>query len=281
MNLARLLAILVTSFALVSASAQFPASGPAKGAKGTTFGPDMTGIWFNPAESGWGVNVIQQSQTLFVTLFVYGTDGRALWFVGPDVSFASSDASGSTFAGTLFQTSGPYFGAGPFNSAAVSATPVGTLSMSFASHRSARMVYTVNGVTVTKDIVPQTFRNNNLAGIYVGYGAPPLDSPSCGLPLPPDSPLLVAFDVAHIGDSVNIRLQQNVSLAECSLVGTSTTYGKLVDVTGTYTCSSGTSGEFAITRLEMGIDGMSGVYTSLSDPFCRGAPVKIGGARLP
>ena len=29
---------------------------------------DVTGLWYNPNESGWGMNVIQQSNTLFITL---------------------------------------------------------------------------------------------------------------------------------------------------------------------------------------------------------------------
>ena len=42
---------------------------------------DYTDLWFIPAESGWGANVIQQHDILFVTLFVYGTNGQPTWFV--------------------------------------------------------------------------------------------------------------------------------------------------------------------------------------------------------
>ena len=35
-------------------------------------GEDITDLWWNPAESGWGMNVIQQGDTSFVTMFVYG-----------------------------------------------------------------------------------------------------------------------------------------------------------------------------------------------------------------
>ena len=46
---------------------------------------DYTDLWFVPAESGWGVNVIQQGNTLFATLFVYGSDQSPRWFVASDL----------------------------------------------------------------------------------------------------------------------------------------------------------------------------------------------------
>jgi hypothetical protein len=241
----------------------------------------MTGIWFVPAESGWGVNLVQQNQTLFVTLFVYGTDNRPLWLVGPDVSFTSTDTSGaSTFTGTLFQTSGPYFGAASFDPGAVGLSQVGTLSLRFTSPGAAQLTYGVNGVNVTKSIVPQTFRVNNLTGLYLGGASAAPATPSCTLPLPAGDPTLVAFDMAQSGTSITIQLQ-NPALATCTLVGTVTTFGKLADVSGTYTCSAGPGGQFAIRRLEAGIDGFSGSYIPLSSPGCAGAAVTIGGARVP
>jgi hypothetical protein len=36
--------------------------------------------WWIPAESGWGASVLQQWDTLFIDLFVYGTDNKPAWF---------------------------------------------------------------------------------------------------------------------------------------------------------------------------------------------------------
>ena len=50
---------------------------PSPSASATTTIPDYGDIWYNaPAESqsGWGVNIAQQGEILFVTLFVYGPD---------------------------------------------------------------------------------------------------------------------------------------------------------------------------------------------------------------
>ncbi len=38
-----------------------------------------TDLWWNANESGWGVNVVQQADILFLTFFVYGPSGQPLW----------------------------------------------------------------------------------------------------------------------------------------------------------------------------------------------------------
>src|SRR5258707_9007695 len=39
-----------------------------------------TGLYFKPDESGWGLNLVEQGNTLFGTLFVYDTSGRPKWY---------------------------------------------------------------------------------------------------------------------------------------------------------------------------------------------------------
>ena len=38
-------------------------------------------MWWNPAESGWGVNIVHQNSTLFATLMTYDLAGDDLWLV--------------------------------------------------------------------------------------------------------------------------------------------------------------------------------------------------------
>ena len=66
---------------------------------------DATDMWFNPAESGWGLNVIHQGDTLFATLFVYGSDGQPRWYVASDMSGGPAD-----YTGTLRECTGNAFG---------------------------------------------------------------------------------------------------------------------------------------------------------------------------
>jgi hypothetical protein len=71
----------MTRFSRRAAAAFAFALGCSAPAQATTFSPDFTDLWYNSAESGWGLNVIQQGNALFGTLFVYGSDNSARWFV--------------------------------------------------------------------------------------------------------------------------------------------------------------------------------------------------------
>ena len=66
--------------------------------------------WWNPNESGWGASVLQQWDTLFIDLFVYGTDNKPTWFVAAAVLQTTSPAGHLVFIGDLYATNGPYFG---------------------------------------------------------------------------------------------------------------------------------------------------------------------------
>src|SRR6476619_4203554 len=49
---------------------------PSRASLGTNFSDQ----WWNPSESGWGASVLQQYDTLFIDLFVYGPDGLPRWY---------------------------------------------------------------------------------------------------------------------------------------------------------------------------------------------------------
>jgi lysyl endopeptidase len=108
-------------------------------------------LWWNPAESGWGVNFAHQENTVFATLFTYGPDGRGLWLVMPEGVIGSDDR----LTGTLYRTRGPAFDASPWS--AITSTVVGTMSATFETGSTGALTYTVDGVSVTKPIVRQVF----------------------------------------------------------------------------------------------------------------------------
>jgi hypothetical protein len=108
-------------------------------------------LWWNPAESGWGVNITHQDNTLFATLFTYDASGRGLWLV---MSNGARQSDGS-FLGELYQTSGPAFNATPFSGVTVQA--VGTMRLRFADGNNGTLSYTYNGASVTKAIQRQVF----------------------------------------------------------------------------------------------------------------------------
>ena len=112
-------------------------------------------LWWRTsgAESGWGLNLAHQGDTLFLTWFTYGVDGKPTWFVASDVS---RNADG-TFSGALYRTSGPAFNSATWDASRVSATPVGTVTLSFSDGNTGLFSFTVDGVSGSKPITRQLF----------------------------------------------------------------------------------------------------------------------------
>lgn len=113
-----------------------------------------TALWWNPSESGWGVNVNHQGDLVFATLFTYDTTGAPMWLV---MSAGARQGNTDTFGGELYRTTGPVFNANPFTPiGAGNVTRVGTMAFSF-SGAIAAMAYDVNGVQVTKSMQKQVY----------------------------------------------------------------------------------------------------------------------------
>jgi lysyl endopeptidase len=115
------------------------------------FSFNVQDLWWNPNESGWGVNIAHQGSILFATLFVYGADGKPEWFV---MSNGSGNNQG-VFTGALYRTTGPVFNASPWSAPTV--TQVGTMTFDFSTGNSGQLTYTVDGVQVVKTITRQVF----------------------------------------------------------------------------------------------------------------------------
>lgn len=110
-------------------------------------------LWWNPNESGWGVNVTHQGDVIFATLFDYDATGKGMWYV---LANAPKQSAG-VYSGALFTTTGPAFNASPFNPASVATTQVGTMTFNFSSGNAGTLTYTVNGTQVTKSIQREVF----------------------------------------------------------------------------------------------------------------------------
>ncbi|MBL0144359.1 MAG: trypsin-like peptidase domain-containing protein [Betaproteobacteria bacterium] len=112
---------------------------------------NYTDLWWNPDESGWGINFNHQGQVIFATLFTYGADGAPDWFV---MSEGALQGDGS-FRGDLYRASGPVFNASPWS--AISLARVGTMQVSFPAPNTGTLTYTVDGIAVTKQVRRQSF----------------------------------------------------------------------------------------------------------------------------
>lgn len=144
----------------------------ASGRAAAGLSPDPTGLWYDPDESGWGLTVSQQGDTVFAVLFVYDQANHPVWYVASDLEpLALMPPGGPMVLGTLYRTAGPWFG-GTFDPHAVTVTPVGTLSLQYLgpNPQSLQVGYVIDGATFAKSVVPQTFGNGSatLLGTYEG-----------------------------------------------------------------------------------------------------------------
>lgn len=110
-------------------------------------GTDFSGLWSNPAQSGWGLVVMRgASGTYVVNIYHYDADSTPTWFL------SVGTLSGATYASSLSTFTGPWFGAPPFNPAQVFGRTAGTVTLDFTSATTANLSFTVDGRTVATSI---------------------------------------------------------------------------------------------------------------------------------
>lgn len=221
-------------------------------AQANTFATDATDLWYNQNESGWGVNVIHQSDTLFATLFVYSSAGSAAWYVGSSVVFTGQQGSAFVYSGPLYQTNGPWFGAA-FNPSAVGVRQVGTITFTFTTITQGTVTYSVDGVAVTKSIVRQTWKNNNLGGSYLGASIGTYSG--CASGNGPDEEPAV-FTVTHSGSSMTVAAA--FSGYSCTYSGLYQQNGRMGAMSASLACSDGTRGTLSAFEVEASISGFTG-----------------------
>jgi len=117
--------------------------------------PNYQGQWWNaPAgsEAGWGINFAHQGDVIFATWFTHDANGNA-WYM----SMTAVETGAGTFAGTLYQTTGPRLDANSFDPNQVQRIEVGNGTLAFSDGNNGTFDYTVNGISQTKPITRQVF----------------------------------------------------------------------------------------------------------------------------
>jgi hypothetical protein len=266
----------MTRRALASAAVIGMLASPGAALAGSTTHPDYTDLWWNESESGWGVQVNLQADVIFLTLFVYGDDGKPVFFVASDLRVPPAAAPGETFfTGTLYRTTGPAF-SGAFDPAAVGVRSVGSATLRFTSPAAGTFTYSVDGATVTKAITRQTWQDASLAGEYRGglFAAASNCTAGAGensISYPG------SFTVTRTGNTVAISSRFSPGFASggvCQLNGTWSQQGRLGAIAGSYHCEfleegpTPVSGTFEITAIEFGEHGWSGRYTGHEGASC-------------
>ena len=110
-----------------------------------------TDLWWNPAESGWGMSITQgPTNEVFAVWFVYDAAGNPIWYTLQPGHWNTM----SGYTGPIYRTSGPAF-TGAFDPSAVHEVQVGTGGLSFESATTGHFFYTIDGQSGTKVIQRQ------------------------------------------------------------------------------------------------------------------------------
>jgi hypothetical protein len=109
---------------------------------------NFTGVWWNPAEPGWGASVMQGATGgAFVTVYAYDADGTSMWIAMPDPKWQSA----RVLEGTLYITHSQPLEA-TYDAAKFAAAAAGTGRIEFAADGSGKITLVMSGKTIVKPI---------------------------------------------------------------------------------------------------------------------------------
>jgi len=200
---------------------------------GAAWSTDFTDLWWVPQESGWGANVVQSDNFLFVTFFIYGADKGPTWYS------AELTWDGTRYSGNLYATQGSYW-ANPWNPADhPDAQAAGTASFTPSSVDAyhATLAYTVPGVgSFSKAIEREPLTlialggsyQGTQSGAYAGCSDPSINGPYT------DN---YSLSVSQTTTSATLAFTY-ASGATCTISGSTRQYGQLFDMpNASYVCS--------------------------------------------
>jgi hypothetical protein len=221
-------------------------------------------MWFDARESGWGLNVIEQGDTLFATLFVYDAQRRPRWYVASSLTQQGDAADGRvTYTGALFESTGPYFGTA-FNPSAVTRREVGQMSFQASADGLGYLAFTVDGVRVDKVVQRFAFRKQDFSGTYLGSYAH-------------DRQAVITID--DNGAEFRMQLQDRFGgMGSCNFVAPFAQIGSLRVMSGTYSCGSRT-GSFVMQHATVSAEGFTARFDTPMFDFRAIANGHIAGVR--
>jgi hypothetical protein len=212
----------------------------------TSWSTDQSDLWWNPTESGWGMQVVQTWDTAFVTIYVYRTDRSPVWYSG------TIKGSIASMTGDLYETSGPWFG-GPFTGF-VGLRKVGTITWNSLSVADARVTYSVDGVVVIKNVERQPLVNEDNSGYFRGAANVNRSSGNC-------SAYILGkgqsgdLEIVQPSRGRAMRVTLRVGGDACVMAnGDYLQFGRFGDVYGSFLCGSGDRGTLSLLEMRPGFD---------------------------
>lgn len=191
-------------------------------------------LWWNPNESGWGINISQQGNNMFATWFIYGANSQPTWIFLSNAN--RSGALGNTFTDKIYQaTSGSPFSAVPFvPSQGTNFREIGTASLVFSDARTGTLTYNIDGVQVVKQITRQSIGVFNLTGSY--FGGLKREGSGCVNAALNGSIFDVAtYSIAYTVATGALAINE-VGGTSCFFSGNTQVFGSIVEGNGRFSC---------------------------------------------
>ena len=251
----------------------FAASGLLSSAWATAFTTDQSDLWWDPAESGWGIQFVHRGSVIFATIFVYDPTRTPIWYTA-----TLNYAGNLVWTGDLYLTDGAWLGAGSFNPDTVGRRKVGTMSWNATTTRNGTLTYGVDGVTVGKSLTRQFVANEDFGGRY--GGGVHVDTTGCVNPaFNGTAETFGMLDIAQSGQAITLTSFPATN-ASCSFSGILNQAGQMGSASGSYACSGGETGVFQLFEMQVNISGVTGRLATDSNTVagCQSAGW-FGGAR--
>jgi hypothetical protein len=247
----------------------------AMSAHASSYLSEISDLWYAPGESGWGVNMVLQYDTVFATFYVYDVNRNPVWFTA-----VLTYAPGNVFSGNLFADRGPFYG-GAYDQNTVTERQAGTATFTLTDIGHGTLTYTIDGITVTKQMERLTFKYEDFSGNYLGgFTANRSGCTPTSLNGVVSNP--IALTVTQTGANILMVAMTNDG-GTCSFDGTYSQTGKLGAASGTFSCSSGSSGAFIMSEMAPTIGGFTAHIIDGNpigqNPGCQMAEGFIGGVR--
>lgn len=113
---------------------------------------DFSDLWWNANESGWGVALSHQYNTIFAVVFGFDANGSPVWYVASDCQVVGNYCSGN-----LYHVSGGSMPTQFWNGNNLQINNVGVIEFQFADANFGTMNFFINGASGSKTITRQSF----------------------------------------------------------------------------------------------------------------------------
>ena len=211
---------------------------PHSSALGSAFSTNQSDIYNAMNESGWAVELVQQADVTFATIYAYDSNMHAIFYTSTLFAVGTGASGNPIWGGDLYLTNGPWFG-GQFDPSKVTYRKVGTMNYVPQDSTGGTVSFTIDGVLVTKQISRVTLKTDNYAGVYQGT----IKLVASGCTNPSDNgPFLIdaVFTVTQGTNALTVVTSE--SDGTCTYPGDYVQFGQFGDSVASFTCTNGIKG---------------------------------------